>query len=65
MVIGVLTKPLREIEEIDLQGLAQGAIPEGLTLEFKRELNLDDSKQKKEAAKDVSALANTVGGRLF
>lgn len=56
---------LAEINEADLQELVQDAVPEGLALEFKRELNLAKADQKREVAKDVSALANTAGGRLL
>jgi hypothetical protein len=58
-------KPLREIDEADLKALVDAATPEGLTLEFKRQVDLEKSDQKKEAAKDISALANTAGGRLL
>jgi predicted HTH transcriptional regulator len=61
----MLSKLLNEIDEADLQSLGHTATPEGLTLEFKRELNLGQNDQKREVAKDVSALANTAGGRLL
>lgn len=58
-------KRLQELNEADLQKLCDEAVPEGLTLEFKRELNLSDEKEKRKAAKAVSALANNAGGRLI
>lgn len=58
-------KPINELDESDIQALIDGRIPEGLALEFKRELDLSATDQRKEAAKDASALANTVGGRIF
>jgi hypothetical protein len=61
----MLGRLLAEISEADLEGLVQAAVPEGLTLEFKRELNLGQTNEKREAAKDVSALANAAGGRLL
>ncbi len=53
---------LRDLTEPDL--LALIGLPEGLQLEFKQELNLVSQKERREAAKDISALANTVGGRV-
>ena len=35
------------------------------TLEFKREIRLNNDKEKNEFAKDVSALANTKGGHII
>jgi hypothetical protein len=61
----MLGRLLAEISEADLEGLVQAAAPESLTLEFKRELNLGQTDEKREAAKDVSALANAAGGRLL
>ncbi len=56
---------LKDIDEDNLKSLEQSEIPESIKLEFKRELNLADRRHKAEAAKDVSAMANTVGGRIF
>ncbi|HUS47283.1 MAG TPA: ATP-binding protein, partial [Phycisphaerae bacterium] len=56
---------LEEIEEKDLIALERDQIPESIRLEFKRELNIDNRKEKAEAAKDVSAMANTAGGRIL
>ena len=61
----MLDKPLTQIEEADLQALVSDQVQEGLALEFKSQLNLGTTSQKKEAAKDASALANTAGGRIF
>ncbi|NQU22520.1 MAG: ATP-binding protein [Candidatus Nealsonbacteria bacterium] len=61
----MLRLSLDEIEEKDLQALEKNEIPESIRLEFKRQLDLDDKKQKAEAAKDVSAMANTAGGRIL
>lgn len=40
-------------------------MPESLELEFKRQLDLKTDNQKTEAAKDISAMANTIGGRII
>jgi len=45
----------------DIQSLIQHGIDEGITLEYKQELDKDN----KEIAKDISALANTNGGTLI
>ncbi len=58
-------KNLEELLEPDLMGLEKEDTPESIRLEFKRELNLGDKMQKAEAAKDVSAMANTAGGRIL
>ena len=52
------------IDEAALQALQANGVTEGPTLEFKRDPygNSDDS--KKEFLKDLSALANTLGGHL-
>jgi hypothetical protein len=62
---GFAEKPLSSLTEADLQQLVLIKAPEGLMLEFKRELDLSSNAQKHEAAKDASALANTVGGRIL
>jgi len=61
----MLRLQLDEIQEADLVRLGQDQIPESLRLEFKRELDLSNRQKKAEAAKDVSALANTDGGRIL
>jgi len=57
--------PLDDIREDDVRTLVENETEESIRLEFKRQLNIDDRKHKAEAAKDVSALANTVGGRIL
>ena len=56
---------LEDITEKDLISLQQDQIPESLTIEFKRGLDLASRQEKAEAAKNVSAMANTIGGRIF
>jgi hypothetical protein len=58
-------KAIIDIVEADINDLIASKTEEGLTLEFKQEIDLSQSKQKSEAAKDVSALANTAGGRIL
>ncbi len=60
----MLTKPLHEVTEGDLDALGANAIPEGLRLEFKRQLDLTTRKQRVDVAADVAAMANTEGGRI-
>lgn len=60
----MLAKPLDQISEADLIGLQREQIAESIRLEFKRQLNTGTNADKLEAAKDVSALANSVGGRI-
>jgi len=61
----MLSKPLDEITEADLQGLQRDQITESLRLEFKRQLNTKARGEKLEIAKDVSAMANAAGGRIL
>lgn len=56
---------LDQVGEEALRSLERNEIPESIRLEFKRELNLATREAKREAAKDVSALANTAGGRIL
>lgn len=61
----MLDKNLDEITEGDLLALARIQTPESFRLEFKGMLNLATKEEKKELAKDVSAMANTSGGRII
>ena len=60
----MLHKPIGELTAADLQHLVDNAEEESLCLEFKRELSLAKEADKKEAAKDVSGMANAAGGRI-
>lgn len=60
-----LTKPLAEWEEADVFALVEERIEEGQRLEFKRQLDLGTPKQRSEACKDASGLANAQGGLLI
>jgi hypothetical protein len=57
--------PLASVDVTSIEGLLAIAAPEGLRLEFKRELDLTSREQKREAGKDASAMANTLGGRIL
>lgn len=61
----MLDLDLEQVDEASLKRLVTNQTPEGLRLEFKRELNLDTKEARREAAKDLSALANTAGGRIL
>src|SRR5215217_6189220 len=54
---------LDDLSEEHLRGLL-GTV-ENFRIEFKGELDLTTHSQRLEAAKDISALANSVGGRIF
>lgn len=53
------------INEQDVQELLEGQVPEGIYLEYKRDLYGNSDANKKEFLKDISAFANTHGGHLL
>jgi hypothetical protein len=55
---------LSNVAESDLVALGTHGTPEGLRLELKRQLALAKDSDKAEAAKDISAMANSAGGRV-
>lgn len=57
-------RSLTGLDEAAVRALAETAAEEGLQLEFKEQLNRDSKEEKREAAKDVSAFANSAGGRI-
>ena len=57
-------KPVDQLTEQDLQLLVDVQAQEGARLEYKREIDLTD-KGKREAAKDVAAMANSQGGCII
>jgi hypothetical protein len=68
----MLNKNLEQIALADLQQLVDDGVPEGKTIEYKREfyrLDATDSKDKvkqhEEMLKDISSFANTLGGDLI
>ena len=59
----MLHEPSRTWTQADLEQLIADQIEEGPRLEYKASLPLGTASQRGEAAKDVSALANSSGGR--
>lgn len=53
------------LSEDDLQELLAAGVPEGLRLDYKRELYGQADKDKQEALKDISSFANAFGGHLI
>lgn len=60
-----LQKPLTEWDESDVQQLLDQGQDEGQRLEYKELLQLVSRTEKREAAKDVSGMANAQGGLLI
>jgi len=58
------TKPLQDLTFDDIEALVDSEEPEGITLEYKREIDRSPD-GKRELAKDVSAMANSQGGYLI
>jgi hypothetical protein len=61
----MLPVPASKIAKTDVQSLLDNQTPESRTLDYKRDLSLNTSEEKREFAKDVSALANSDGGFLL
>jgi predicted HTH transcriptional regulator len=53
------------VSEVDLDDLIQAKVPEGQTIEYKRNMYGSSDADKREALKDISSFANTVGGHLI
>jgi hypothetical protein len=60
-----LDKPLASITESDLAELISNGVREDRGLDYKRELAVDAPADRQEFVKDVTALANTIGGHLI
>ncbi len=60
-----LNKPIDQITEADLQQLISYCVAEAQTIEYKKELKVDNEKDKAEFRKDISSLANASGGHLI
>jgi Putative DNA-binding domain len=60
----MIHKPLKEITEDDLQSLVRNGKSEDRQLEYKSKLPGGDDAEVKEFLKDVSAMANTLGGDI-
>jgi Putative DNA-binding domain len=53
------------LSEVDLQELVDAQVPEGLRIEYKRDLYGNSDAEKRECLKDISAFANAHGGHLL
>ena len=60
----MFTKPLKDIDEKDIQALVEHETQESAELEFKRDIESTD-RGKKKLAKHVSAMANANGGIII
>lgn len=58
-------RPIESITEKDLQALIDDKVPEGRSIDYKRDLNLQTDDQKKKFLEHVTAFANTAGGHLI
>lgn len=61
----MLNKNIEDISLTDLQALAENRIPEGRSLEYKRDHYGRSDEAKREFAADISAMANTLGGHVL
>lgn len=53
------------LNEADIAELLVGQVPEGLRIDYKRDLHGNSDGDKREALKDISAFANAAGGHLI
>lgn len=60
----LLGKNFDDLDGVAIQSLADNGAPESVNLEFKRESYGRSDSDKKELLKDISALANTLGGHI-
>jgi hypothetical protein len=61
----MIPETINEILKDDLAALVAGGVPEGRTIEYKRELPGNSDSDKKEFLADASSFANTSGGDLI
>lgn len=61
----MIPKDIKQIIQSDIQELIDNSVPEGKTIEYKRELPKKSDKAKKEFLADVSSFANSSGGDLI
>jgi len=61
----LISKPLENIDESDLQGLVESQVAEGKTIEYKATLPGNTDSEKKEFLADVSSFANASGGNVI
>lgn len=61
-----ITRPnFDAVDESDISELVETGAPEGISLDYKREIYGNSNDQKKEFLKDLSSFANTNGGHLI
>lgn len=60
----IRTKPWSEVTLQDVEDLIAREVREDSTIEFKRQLNVSTPEEKREFLKDVSSMANSVGGTI-
>src|SRR6266568_890518 len=60
----LLGSPLELVQHADLMALISNQVPEAFDLDFKSEMYGPTDKDRRDAATDVAALANTAGGLL-
>lgn len=58
----MISKPLAVITEEDIVALIDNEVPEGRSIEYKRDLPADTKEAKAELLADISSFANTAGG---
>lgn len=58
-------KVLRDVQESDLLAIIEDRVREGKTIEFKRQLSIATSDEKKEFLKDITSFANSSGGDII
>ena len=63
--VKILTKPIEELLEADLQELVDGAVEERRQLDYKRELPGQTPKHRREFLCDASSFANSGGGAIL
>ena len=56
---------IEDITESDIQNLFVNSVSERMNLEFKRDVFGGNDEAKRELLKDISALANSIGGDLI
>lgn len=61
----MIHKKISEVSIDDIQGLINSKMPEGKTIEYKKELKINIDSDKKEFLADVYSFSNTSGGDLI
>lgn len=61
----MINKPFKDILLEDIESLKSNGTEEGKSLDFKLELHLENKKDRKEFAADITSFANTIGGDLI